>query len=131
MGLKRDVGLPPHLFHSDLQADNFGYLPFYLWVYPTHNKKPTPTCRYRVEVSSICSLCFYNLGNIVSYAFTICPKSGFKDAPPISPPSISGFARSSAALPAFMEPPYWMRTASAVASSYISAMQSRMPLHTS
>ena len=30
MGLKRDVGLPPHLFHSALQAGNFGYLPFIL-----------------------------------------------------------------------------------------------------
>lgn len=28
MGLKRDVGLPPHLFHSALWAGNFGYLPF-------------------------------------------------------------------------------------------------------
>lgn len=30
MGLKRDVGLPPHLFHSALRADNFGYLPFFI-----------------------------------------------------------------------------------------------------
>ena len=40
------------------------------------------------------------------YAFTIRPKSGFKEAPPISPPSISGFAKSSAAFLAFIEPPY-------------------------
>ena len=39
-------------------------------------------------------------------AATIFEKStGLSDAPPIRPPSISGWASSSAALPAFMEPP--------------------------
>ena len=41
-------------------------------------------------------------------------KSGaFRGAPPMRPPSISGIAMREAALPAFMEPPYWMRTFSA------------------
>ena len=35
--------------------------------------------------------------------------SALSDAPPISPPSMSGCANSSAALPAFMLPPYRMR----------------------
>ena len=36
--------------------------------------------------------------------------SGFRDAPPIRPPSTSGWASSSAAFLGFMEPPYWMVT---------------------
>ena len=44
---------------------------------------------------------------------------------------VAACANSSAAFPAFTEPPYWMRIASAVASSYTSAIHSRMPLHTS
>jgi hypothetical protein len=40
-------------------------------------------------------------------ASTIAAKSaGFREAPPMRPPSTSGCASSSAALPAFMEPPY-------------------------
>ena len=40
-------------------------------------------------------------------ASTMAAKSwGFREAPPIRPPSTSGWASSSAALPAFMEPPY-------------------------
>lgn len=42
MGLKRDVGLPPHLFHSNFQAGNFGYLPFILSSnLSTHKMKNT------------------------------------------------------------------------------------------
>ena len=51
------------------------------------------------------------------FAFTICPKSGFNAAPPINPPSMFGFDNNSAALEAFIDPPYWMRTASAVGAS--------------
>ena len=40
--------------------------------------------------------------------------SGSSDAPPTSAPSISGIAMSSAMLPGFTLPPYWMRIASAV-----------------
>ena len=40
--------------------------------------------------------------------------SGSSDAPPTSAPSISGLAMSSAALPGFTLPPYWMRIGSAV-----------------
>ena len=40
-------------------------------------------------------------------AFTIAVNlSVLRDAPPIRPPSTLGFARSSAALPSFIEPPY-------------------------
>ena len=39
--------------------------------------------------------------------------SGTRDAPPIRPPSTLYLPRSSAALPSFMLPPYWMVTASA------------------
>jgi hypothetical protein len=38
--------------------------------------------------------------------------AGSSDAPPMSPPSTSGSASSSAALPGFMLPPYWTRTLS-------------------
>ena len=54
---------------------------------------------------------------VLFYALTILPKSAFKEAPPIKPPSMFGLLRSSAALPAFIDPPYWIRTASAVAPS--------------
>ncbi len=47
-------------------------------------------------------------------ALTIVAKSaGFSEAPPIRPPSTSGWARSSAAFFAFIEPPYWIVKASA------------------
>ena len=44
---------------------------------------------------------------------------------------MSGLAKSSAALPALTLPPYWMRMASPVASSYSSLMQARMAPQTS
>ena len=40
-------------------------------------------------------------------------------------------AKSSGAVAAFTDPPYWIRIASAVASSYTSAMQARIPAQTS
>jgi len=40
--------------------------------------------------------------------------SALRDAPPIRPPSMSGWARSSGAFDAFIEPPYWIMTSSAV-----------------
>lgn len=49
------------------------------------------------------------------FQFTILPKSGFRAAPPTSPPSISGCTNSSGAVAAFTDPPYWIRMASAVA----------------
>ena len=65
-------------------------------------------------------------------AATIVAKSaGFRDAPPIRPPSTSGWASSSAALPAFIEPPYWITVLSATAASYRPAMVSRISLQTS
>ena len=52
--------------------------------------------------------------------------SGFKAAPPINPPSTSGWANSSAAFLAFMEPPYWMVTARATRAPYSLRMTARM-----
>ena len=51
-----------------------------------------------------------------SLYFTIFPKSSFSDAPPTSPPSMSGCANSSGALDAETLPPYWIRMTSAVSS---------------
>ena len=52
-------------------------------------------------------------------ASTIAAKSGaFSEAPPMSPPSISGCARRPAAFLAFMLPPYWIVVASAASSPY-------------
>ena len=42
--------------------------------------------------------------------------SVFSDAPPISPPSTLAFASSSAALPSFIDPPYWITISSAAFS---------------
>ena len=44
---------------------------------------------------------------------------------------MSGLEKSSAALPPLTLPPYWMRMASAVASSYSSRMHARMAQQTS
>ena len=54
-----------------------------------------------------------------------------RDAPPIRPPSTSGLASSSAALPGFMLPPYWMVMPSATASPYSSPTTLRMAAQTS
>ena len=47
-------------------------------------------------------------------------------APPINPPSMSGWLNSSFAFDAFTLPPYWIRTAFAVASSLIAASSLRI-----
>ena len=44
---------------------------------------------------------------------------------------MSGLASNSAAFPAFIDPPYWILIAAAVASSYTSAMQALIAAHTS
>ena len=48
--------------------------------------------------------------------------SGSRLAPPTRAPSMSGWAISSAMLPDFTQPPYWMRTAAAVGPSVTSAI---------
>ena len=57
--------------------------------------------------------------------------AGFRDAPPMSPPKTSGCASSSAALPAFMEPPYWITTSSAQSQLYSDAIVFRIRAQTS
>ena len=58
---------------------------------------------------------------------TMAAKSAaLSEAPPMSPPSISGIAISCLQLPAFMEPPYWMRTFSAHLGQNTSAHFLRM-----
>ena len=47
----------------------------------------------------------------------VAKSTGFREAPPMRPPSMSGCARRSAAFLAFMEPPYWMVMESAVSAS--------------
>ena len=60
-------------------------------------------------------------------AFTISTKSGgLQAAPPIRPPSTSGWASSSWAFLAFMEPPYWMVTERATRAPYSLRMTVRM-----
>ena len=55
-----------------------------------------------------------SLSNYLLAAFTIAANfSATREAPPIRPPSTLVLERSSSALPSFMEPPYWMVTASA------------------
>ena len=44
--------------------------------------------------------------------------AAFRAAPPMSPPSISGWPSSSAALAGFMEPPYWMVMERAMRAPY-------------
>ena len=70
--------------------------------------------KYVHEKSESCGMCF-TCSSTQRRAFyfaaaTMAKKaSALSDAPPISPPSMSGCANSSAALPAFMLPPYRMR----------------------
>ena len=50
-------------------------------------------------------------------AATMAAKSwGFREAPPMRPPSTSGWSSSSAAFLAFMLPPYWMVRAAAASA---------------
>ena len=54
-------------------------------------------------------------------------KSGaFNEAPPIKPPSTSGFEKSSFALPGLALPPYRMDVFSATSFQYLSAIRLRM-----
>ena len=57
--------------------------------------------------------------------------SAFRDAPPMRPPSMSGFERRPAALAPFMEPPYWMRVAFAMAGDTFVASHARIDACTS
>mmetsp|Transcript_627 Transcript_627/g.1293 ORF Transcript_627/g.1293 Transcript_627/m.1293 type:complete len:233 (-) Transcript_627:108-806(-) len=54
--------------------------------------------------------------------------SGLSDAPPTRKPSMSGHADRSGAFLALAEPPYWMRTSSAVLASTLVAIHSRIAL---
>ena len=65
-------------------------------------------------------------------ASTMVAKSAlFREAPPIRPPSTSGWASSSAAFLAFIEPPYWMVMPRAARAPYFSRRQSRIAPQTS
>ena len=57
--------------------------------------------------------------------------SALSDAPPLNPPSMSGFERRPAALAPFMEPPYWMRVALAMAGDTFVASHARIDACTS
>lgn len=64
---------------------------------------------FKLKLLSVFKNLFYALLflNIYLAALTITAKSAdLREAPPISPPSIFSFARSSAAFAAFMLPPY-------------------------
>mmetsp|Transcript_9087 Transcript_9087/g.21395 ORF Transcript_9087/g.21395 Transcript_9087/m.21395 type:complete len:230 (+) Transcript_9087:111-800(+) len=61
-------------------------------------------------------------------ADTISANSGLSEAPPTRKPSMSGWAERSGAFLALAEPPYWMRISSAVFSSTLALIQSRMAL---
>ena len=77
-------------------------------------------------------LFFYIIVPAYCAASTITVKSGaLRDAPPISPPSMLGIARSSAAFLAFIEPPYWIAVALATALPYFLAITLLMNPQTS
>lgn len=81
-------------------------------------------------LSAISKASITNKRFIVCYFFqaSMIPlkSAAFKEAPPIRPPSMSGFAKSSGALLALQLPPYRMLVSSATSLPYFSAITLRM-----